>query len=313
MGRDDGLQVSQSVSDFSAGAALRQAREAAGISLEVLAASLKVTVDKLAALEADRWEALPDVVFARGLAASVCRSLSLDPAPVLQRLPQAGPRLAPQGERINAPFKEVRVGAGSGLKAYLSRPVGLAVLALLVAAGALLLLPTTQDSDPQGQAPAVVSEAPGREPVVASVVTTEVAGQAVPPAPMPVEPVPAPVPETGAAPTTAVTPPAVIATASPVAAAPAAAGTQVQGVTSPVVEGLLGFSASADSWVKVTDARGVVVLSRLVRAGESVNANGTVPLAVVVGRADATRVTVRGQAMDLAPIARDNVARFEVK
>ena len=37
------------------------------------------------------------------------------------------------------------------------------------------------------------------------------------------------------------------------------------------------------------------------------------PLAVVVGRADETVVTVRGQALDLAPLTRNNVARFEVR
>lgn len=311
-------QVSRSESELSAGAVLRQAREAAGMSLEVLAASHKVTVDKLAALESDRWEALPDVVFARGLAASVCRSLSVDPAPVLQRLPQAGPRLVPQGEHINAPFKAERAGAGGGLKAYLTRPVGLAVLALLAAAAALLLWPATATRDsvpPRVQVSAAVAEVPAPASTASGVspaMGAEATPQLVPAVSAPVEPGPAAV-------ATASSP------AGPVPVVPVAAGTSpVAGDVAPTLapaeasppvtpESLLGFNASADSWVKVTDARGVVVLSRLVRAGESVNATGTVPLAVVVGRADATRVTVRGKAMDLVPIARDNVARFEVK
>ncbi|UUZ66083.1 DUF4115 domain-containing protein [Polaromonas sp. P1-6] len=33
----------------------------------------------------------------------------------------------------------------------------------------------------------------------------------------------------------------------------------------------------------------------------------------MVGRADATQVQVRGQALDLTRLTRDNVARFEVK
>jgi len=37
------------------------------------------------------------------------------------------------------------------------------------------------------------------------------------------------------------------------------------------------------------------------------------PLAAVVGKADLTQVTVRGKAFDLNAVARDNVARFEVK
>jgi len=34
---------------------------------------------------------------------------------------------------------------------------------------------------------------------------------------------------------------------------------------------------------------------------------------VVVGRADAVQVTVRGQSLDVMPYARNSVARFEVE
>jgi cytoskeleton protein RodZ len=40
---------------------------------------------------------------------------------------------------------------------------------------------------------------------------------------------------------------------------------------------------------------------------------GTLPLAVVVGRADAMDVLVHGQSFDLTPVVRDNVARFQIK
>ena len=72
----------------SAGTLLREAREAAGLHVGALAVSLKVPVKKLEALEADDLEQLPDAVFARALAATVCRSLKVDPEPVLARLPQ---------------------------------------------------------------------------------------------------------------------------------------------------------------------------------------------------------------------------------
>ena len=60
-------------------------------------------------------------------------------------------------------------------------------------------------------------------------------------------------------------------------------------------------------------AKGVVVVRKIITPGETVGASGTLPLAVVIGRADATEVQVRGKPFDLAPVARDNVARFEVK
>ncbi len=76
---------------------------------------------------------------------------------------------------------------------------------------------------------------------------------------------------------------------------------------------LVSFKATGDSWIKVTDARGTVVMQKLLTAGATDSTSGEPPLAVVVGRADATEVQVRGRPFDLTSIARNNVARFEVK
>jgi cytoskeleton protein RodZ len=73
------------------------------------------------------------------------------------------------------------------------------------------------------------------------------------------------------------------------------------------------FRAKAASWVKVVDSKGVVQLSKTLAEGESVNTSGSVPLSIVIGRADAVDVEVRGKAISLSAVAKDNVARFEVK
>jgi cytoskeleton protein RodZ len=73
------------------------------------------------------------------------------------------------------------------------------------------------------------------------------------------------------------------------------------------------FKPTAESWVEVTDAKGAVLLRRKLVAGEVAGATGALPLSAIVGRADVTQVQVRGQAFDLTPVTRDNVARFEVK
>ena len=71
--------------------------------------------------------------------------------------------------------------------------------------------------------------------------------------------------------------------------------------------------ARSQSWVQVKDARGTTVMQRLLEPGESAGANGELPLSVIVGSAQSTEVRVRGKPFDLAPLSRDNVARFEVK
>jgi cytoskeleton protein RodZ len=84
----------------TAGGLLRKYREAQDLQLEVLAQVLRVSAAKLEALEADRWDDLPDAMFARALALAVCRQLKMDAAPVLQLLPaQDVSRLAAINER----------------------------------------------------------------------------------------------------------------------------------------------------------------------------------------------------------------------
>lgn len=302
----------------SAGALVRQAREAAGLEVDALAAALKVTVRQIEALEADRWDLLPDAVFARALAASVCRNLKVDAALVLARLPQTAPRLSPRGEGLNEPFKAPQHRSSPDVGAYLSRPLVLGVLALLLGALVLVLMPAPQEAPPTASpAPAEQVQAVPQAAGAASAATgggmvTELVAPAAPlNAPAPAAPASAALP--AAAPAVA---PAMALPLAPVAAVnatPAAAAPQAPASAAAAQDGLLRFAASADSWVKVTDARGTVVLSRLLKAGESAGASGQLPLSVVVGRADATRVQLRGQPMDLAPITRDNVARFEVK
>ena len=123
----------------TAGALLREAREAAGLHIAALALSLKVPVRKLEALEADRYDLLPDAVFVRALASSVCRTLKMDPAPVLDRLPQtSAPRLAQDAGGINAPFRAPGDSRGPSWIDQLSRPVFLAVFALLLGAAVVV-------------------------------------------------------------------------------------------------------------------------------------------------------------------------------
>ena len=87
-------------SSQTAGALLRQYREAVGFKVDVLAQALRVSPAKLEALEADRLDELPDAMFARALALAVCRQLKTDAAPVLALLPsQDVSRLAPKDER----------------------------------------------------------------------------------------------------------------------------------------------------------------------------------------------------------------------
>lgn len=284
--------IEAGTSAAAAGAMLRAAREAAGVHIAAMAVSLKVPVKKLEALEAGRLDLLPDAVFARGLAASICRGLKVDPQPVLDLLPaNASSRIAVEPPAINAPFNAAG-GESRASTQFKMSPSAIAVLVLLLGALVIYFLPASHKQN--------VGENNTSEPV-ASV-------------PTPMEnPAPnAPITGAGTAPVAAQA-----AASAPVAAT--AMATAVPGASAPVAAGaadgsqLLTFVARAETWVQVTDAKGVTPVRKTLQAGETVTASGTLPLAVVVGRIEAVDVQVRGKTMDLTPIAKNNVARFEVK
>ena len=287
----------------SAGTLLRNARQAQGLDIDALAATLKVSAQKLQALEQDRFDLLLDPAFVRALASSMCRMLKLDPAPVLQRLPPITAfKMTAQNRGINTPFRPREAGPGSSPRMQFSRPAVLLGLALLLGALVLIFLPVIQQevakyraegrgTEPKSELLEPVSRAtPGTsETLVASGASAVLSNSAGEPQP----------------------PPATQGFMTSPAAAPS--------VLQPAIDAEAGanpavtFSAKNESWVKVTDANGVVVLSRTLHAGESAVASGALPLMVAVGRADALQVQVRGQAFDLNAIAKNNIARFEVK
>jgi cytoskeleton protein RodZ len=295
----------------TAGALLRQAREAAGLHVAALAVSLKVPVRKLEALEDDRYDQLPDAVFARALASSVCRNLKIDPQPVLDRLPQTtAPRLVQDHEGIGAPFRAPGDVTAPGWREHLMRPVSLAVGALLLGAVAILLLPSFR-LPPAATAKADVPAVP----MAAAVVVPADPANAAPPAaadPAPTASAAAASVAPNAAPATAAMPsamPAPTAVAATLATTPATTPAEAPVPTT----GIVVFKATGPSWVQVTDAKGNVTLRRLMAAGETAGASGALPLAVTVGSVNVTAVEVRGKSYDLGPVSRDNVARFEIK
>ncbi|AGU49468.1 hypothetical protein VAPA_1c23660 [Variovorax paradoxus B4] len=290
----------------TAGDMLREAREAHGLHIEMVAAALKVPPQKLIALEADDIASLPDPVFARALASSVCRALRIDPAPVLAKLPgaqRAALALADRTLKSNIVSGTPRWNGGrsSGLP---SRAVLTVVGLLLVGAAVLFWLPQSvfdqvgasvsrwtsrSDSGSVAEAPAAAPASGGSSVVVESA---------------PVSPVAPAAPVTSGTPSAAL--PVGNATAAAVASTSAAAA-------APANSQQLVFVAREECWITVAEAGGKQLLRRSLKAGETVALSGALPLSVVVGRASAVDVQVHGKPYDLKPVTRGGgVARFEV-
>ncbi len=299
----------------TAGALMRQARESYGVHPEALAVALKVSVSKIEALEADRYDEFPDNVFMRALAASVCRTLKIDAAQVLALLPSGAPQPLQVTRGLNASFKDptIRFKSESVLETpSKSRWVLVAVAVLLVGALAVAFFPRKEPGQDSAGAVAVSghvggSAVDGGEPVAA----VEPGTEAAPAAESPTGTEPAVV----AAATESVTAPAAAldGASAPVlaAAAPAAPGSAPLPAGDP--DKVLEVRAREPSWIKIVSAVNGVVLQRELAAGESVVATGAPPFNVTVGRPDATDVIIRGQPMSMAGYAHGRVARFEVK
>ncbi len=291
---------------------LREAREAAGLHIAALAAALKVPVKKLEALEAGRYDELPDMTFARALASSACRQLKVDPAPVLAQIPLGHrPQLGDSAQAINAPFKGVGDPAPLNAMGWLSRPAVLAAIALLLGALVLVFLPERQ-VPPQADAvmppPGAAPDAPAlvMEPAPAAVAPVADGSNAI----------------AGRATAASAAPEAVQPLANaPVVATPAdtaAVATTTTASVSPTMAvgttgSLLSITATGESWVEVVNGAGSVVMKRMLKTGDVIDFSTAPPYTVVLGRADAAQVTVRGKPFDTAPYARNSVARFEVK
>jgi cytoskeleton protein RodZ len=284
----------------TAGTLLRRAREATGLHVAALAVSLKVPVRKLEALEEDRWDLLTDAVFVRALASSVCRTLKIDPQPVLERLPQAtAPRLLRDEDGIGTPYRAPSDGSPPSWLDHVTKPVFLAVFALLLGALVLILLPSVQTEDKSGGASSDTTSVSAPVLIPAPTVSQVADLTPIPPSAMPAPPT-----------ETTNTPPASEA-AVPVAVPGAVAAPASAPATA--ASGIVMFRTKGPSWVEVRDAKGVVTIRKLLEAGQWAGASGTLPLQVTVGRVDQTEVQVRGKPFDLGPVAKDNVARFEVK
>lgn len=128
------------MSNQQPGAVLREAREAAGLSVQDVADSLNLLVSHVEAIEANRFQQMNADIFVRGYVRSYARFLNLDVEPLLEAT-----------EAFLKPAAQQRVEQQLAQKAGLSpaqKLAGALVIAALVWAGANWWLGATADGMP---------------------------------------------------------------------------------------------------------------------------------------------------------------------
>ena len=76
------------MASFEIGARLRQERLSRGVTIDDVARETKISTRYLEAIEEDRFESLPGLVFARNFVRQFAASLKLDPDPLVADMPK---------------------------------------------------------------------------------------------------------------------------------------------------------------------------------------------------------------------------------
>ncbi len=257
------------------GAQLRMAREARGIAVAEVAATLKMSPRQIEAIENEDFSRLTGATFVRGFVRNYAKLLKIDAAPVLASLedravlPQVE-LIAPVNAGVKMPSSPGRAGRGQ-LAATL-----IALVALGIALAAYFdLFDIGFPSATRGTAAVPATQSDARPQTVLALPQPAVA-------------------------------PAAPAEASP---APEAA----QPATGKTGQPQLVFSFEGNSWVEVRDAGGRILFSQMNPKGSTQVVEGRPPFQLVVGNASHVRLHYNEQPVDLRPHTRVEVARLTLE
>lgn len=324
-GAGDEGEAGQSATRLSIGTLLRSERERRNLTIDDVAANLRIRRTLIDAIEHGRFKELPGAPYAVGFVRTYAEFLELDREEVIRRFRSEADGIENHKElNFPRPLSESRL------------PGGVLLLMSAVIAAFAYAVWHFQSADERTQVPRVAAvperlapladpPAPRQAEASAAVANTR------PPAPQPesaaappalatnpptatVEPpvtrAEAPTPEP--APTPAVTTAAAPASAAPGALSAATPGTEVAAVDSGAIPSApadasaprifgetaghrIVVRATADSWIQVRDSAGSVVFTRVMRAGDAYNVPNRPGLSLYTGSAGALEISVDGK------------------
>ena len=276
----------------SPGQALAAARAGLKLSVADVSQQIKYGVRQIAAIEADDYAKLPGTTFVRGMIRSYAKLVQIDAEPLLAELGRRdipGPVTVDLRTSGQEPFLE---GGEKSNRVY----VGLSVAAL-VAVAVVAYQWWTNPLD-TGEVVKITPKAAKSEASVSAA------------APVPVD-----------APQRSADAPAPASVPEPEGKGEARAAEQRAQATVPAgaarasVSGRkrLELEFEQQSWVEIKQANGKILLSQLNQAGTSQLIEGVPPFEVVIGNAANVRLKYDGEAVDLRPHFKIDVARLTLE
>ena len=295
------------------GPQLKAAREALGWSVEHAAEQLKWAPRQISALEADDYQILHDIATVRGFVRAYAKLLRLDPAPlmaVLEKQNVLTNEIFPVRRELATPFAKVRLPSmhkrGLSANTWGLMAAIILVIGVVVAGQMGYLKPLSPDllKPPPALASAPTPAAPSSESINTPI-NTPITAPTSASAPMIAS---SQVSGSTGNPALAAQPPAVVPTA-----VPTAVPTVVPTPPAPVAsENVLVLKVLKDSWVQVKTINGNVMLSRLLKEGETETVPMSNPVQVVIGNAAGIEATLRGAPLPLKSGA-GNIARLTLQ
>lgn len=272
---------SPSAEDAGIGASLRRAREARGLSVNDVVQALKFNPRQIEALEADDIETLPGAVFVRGMVRSYARFLKIAPDPLLARVADRAPVIAPE---VRPPDNMGNAMPSTGAR-QIPLLVALSIL-LLVFAATLIVWHWLGEGRTKESAIAASVRGELRQADSGTVAAT-VAPESASPMQLVTSP-----PSTGEAATRV----------APATEAPAAvSGRQ------------LAFDFLGASWVEVKDATAQIIFTGQYGPGIRQVIAGQPPFQIVIGNAASVELRYDDTIVDLKPHTRAEVARLTLE
>lgn len=273
------------------GVLLAKARKSQKLSVEDVAASLRLSIAKINALEADDFLVISDPTLARGFIRSYARLLKLDPEPLLIAHRQLIPAeivnpIGVKTEVVSSPIQ----GSNLRTKSIILGLVFVAIISLVwffayhddsgSDVAEVNVSTVTQESLPQQALPVAEREVKNNEQITELQLPQEAASPNSEPS----------------------------TTSEKTANEPAKVEPMKKvSVGSSLVRVKLVFTGNA--WVSVKDKSGNTVYDKTAKAGGEEYVEGVPPLKFHIGNVSATQVVFNGETIDLSPNTYNNMAR----
>lgn len=272
----DVLDGSTSSGESSLGQYLKEARTAAGYSIEEVSQSLRFSVSQLKALEEDRYEDFSSRVYLQGIVKNYGKFLNVDLEQLNQRLKTVLP--ADVSPVIALPYTQEKFESSRHYSRWF---FGVIVLSVLIGGGVFVYKETNLLKVFSSKTVAPVDSS---IPVVVNEDSASQSDSIASSTSMP------------------------LTVAQPASEPKTKLSTPL--VQSGVQNGKLSVSSDQAAWVEIRDNAGKKLVSQIVTPGSPIEVPASKPLNLKIGKASHVVIKFGEQPIDLAPYIKGEVAKF---